>query len=458
MRGFGYAVVDALVEQSCGLAACGPGVKGRREELEALFREPPPEQGAEPADVLRQVTEGAFRSMVFVNHPRFFAFVPSPGNFIGAMADALASGYNAFVGTWFAGSGPAEIELVTVDWLRQICGLPESGGGLFVSGGSVANLTALAVARHARIGYEIADAAAYFSDQTHSSVERAFSVLGFAPAQMRRLPADENFRLSMAALEAEVARDRALGRRPFCVVANAGTTNTGAVDPLAELAGFCRREGLWLHVDGAYGAAAAVTQEGRALLVGLGEADSVTLDPHKWLFQPFEIGCVLVRDADRLKSAFRILPEYLRDVHRFREEVNFCDYGIQLSRGFRALKLWMTLKVFGLDAVRKAIARGIRLAEVAGRRLRERPEWEIVTPAQLAIVSFRYVVPGRTEEEIDILNGRVVEELLAEGFAVVTSTVLRGRTALRLCTINPRTTEDDITETISRMERIAEHL
>lgn len=455
MRALGYQVVDTLIEHFEGLREKPPSRRGQRPELEALLREPLPEQGADPAAVLEQATAGVFSNMMHVDHPRFFAFVPSPGNFVGAMADALVSGFNPFVGSWFAGSGPAQIELVTIDWLRQLCGLPETAGGLFVSGGSVANLTALAVARHVRLGDRMAGAVVYYSDQTHSAVERGLRVLGFAPEQLRKLPSDEEFRLDLAELGAAVAADRAAGRIPFCVVANAGTTNTGAVDPLAELARFCRQHDLWLHADGAYGAAAVLCEQGRALLQGLEEVDSLVLDPHKWLFQPFEIGCVLVREWRQLKDTFSILPEYLKDVHRLQEAVNFCDYGIQLSRGFRALKLWMSLKIFGVAAFREAVARGFALAECAEQRLRESRCWEIVTPAQMAIVSFRYRDANRSPEELEATNQQLVERTIADGFAVLTSTTLHGRTVLRLCTINPRTTTEDIRETIARLERLA---
>ncbi|MGA2325225.1 MAG: pyridoxal-dependent decarboxylase [Bryobacteraceae bacterium] len=455
MRALGYLVVDTLIEHFDSLARGRAGRIGDRAALEALFQEPVPERGTDARELVQRLARTVFETMMHVDHPRFFAFVPSPGNFVGAMADALASGFNPFVGTWFGGSGPAEVELVTVNWLRQLCGLPDTAGGLFVSGGSMANLTALAVARHAGLGGEMSNATVYYSDQTHSSIDRALHVLGFAPQQTRRLPSDERFRLPLAALERAVAADRALGHRPFCVVASAGTINTGAVDPLPELARFCRREGLWLHTDGAYGAAAVLCEEGRRLLAGIEESDSLSLDPHKWLFQPFEIGCVLVRDSRMLKDTFRIMPEYLRDAHRLEEQVNFCDHGVQLTRSFRALKLWLSLKVFGLGAFRQAVAWGFHLAELAEAWLRESPAWEIVTPAQMGIVSFRYAASGRGREELDAINERLARDITTSGFAVMASTTLLGHTALRLCTINPRTTEDDIHETIARLEALA---
>ena len=455
MRALGYRVVDLLVEHFETLATLPVGSKGTRPELEARLREPLPEEPSDPGEVLRHLRDDVFSHMLHVDHPRFFAFVPGPGNFAGAMADALISGINPFVGTWLGGSGPAQVELVTIEWLRQISGLPDTAGGLFLSGGSVANLTALAVARRRKLRDRLEGAVVYCSDQTHSAVERGLRVLGFLPDQIRKLPADDAFRLPLDLLENAIESDRAAGRRPFCVVANAGTTNTGAVDPLTELRRLCDREELWLHVDGAYGAAAMLCEKGRAALAGLSEADSLALDPHKWLFQPFEIGCVLVRNASWLRETFAVRPEYLKDATPAEDEVNFADRGIQLSRSFRALKLWMSFKVFGLAAFRKAVDWGIDLAELAETHLREDPCWRLAGPAQLGIVAFRYAPPGMPEDEADALNSRLVERMFADGFAMLTSTVLRGRTFLRLCTINPRTTEADIVETIRRLSEFA---
>jgi glutamate/tyrosine decarboxylase-like PLP-dependent enzyme len=342
-----------------------------------------------------------------------------------------------------------------IDWLRQLCGLPDSAGGLLVSGGSMANLTALAVARDARLGGSADGGVAYISEQCHSSVARALRVLGLPAAQIRSMPVDAEFRLSIEPLQARVAEDRAAGLRPFCVVANAGTTNTGAVDPLAELASFCGGEGLWLHVDGAYGAPAALTESGRRMLAGMELADSLSLDPHKWLFQSIEAGCVLVRDRSLLLRTFQVMPEYLRDTHRGSDEVNFGNYGIQLTRSFRALKIWLSFKTFGVAAFREAIARGMELAEIAERELRRNGKWEIVTPASLAVVTFRYLSPGMSPEGIDSLHGRLVEAMLDDGYALATSTVLNGRPALRFCTINPRTTDSEMAETVRRMTEMA---
>jgi glutamate/tyrosine decarboxylase-like PLP-dependent enzyme len=458
MRALGYRVVDILVEHFQELPGKPVTRKADRPTLEAQLREALPEHGANALEVLDQLQRDVFSNIMHTDHPRFFAFVPSPSNFVSVMADALAAGFNVFAGTWLEASGPAQIELVTIDWLRQACGLPDSAGGLFVSGGSMANMTGLAVARHVKLGGRTEGAVVYFSDQTHSSVERGLRVLGFQDHQMRKIGSDDRFCLDISALERKVEADHAAGRVPFCVVANAGTTNTGAIDPLPALADYCRREELWLHVDGAYGAAAVFCERGQALLDGLGHVDSLSLDPHKWLFQPYEIGCVLVREERWLKEAFHILPEYLEDIEGKEGEVNFCDRGIQLTRGFRALKLWMSLQVFGRSAFQEAVNRGFEMAEVAEATVRELPDWEVVTPAQMGIVTFRCIPEDLSPEKLNWLNRELVEEMIADGLAMISSTVLRGQTVLRMCTINPRTAEADVRETIKRLDDISERL
>ena len=449
MQALGYRIVDLLVDHFEHLSDSPVAGRGTRPLLEARLREPLPEQPADSEGVLRKLEQDVLPFMLHVDHPRFFAFVPSPSNFVSAMADALAAGLNPFLGTWLGGSGPAQVELITIDWMRQICGLPPETGGLLVSGGSMANLTALAVARHAKHGENPGSGVINFSDQTHASIEKGLRVLGFRADQIRKLPSDKDFRLSPELLGCQIAADRAAGRRPFCVIANAGTTSTGAVDPLPEIARICEDAGLWLHADGAYGVAAALCEQGRAALTGLEAVDSLSLDPHKWLFQPFEIGCVLVRDGTLLSDTFRTRPEYMKDAVPAEDEVNLSDRGIQLTRGFRALKLWMSFKVFGVEAFRRAVAWGIEQAEIAEARLRESPLWEITTAAQLGVVTFRSTAGD------DGFQRKLIDRLAADGFAFLSSTTLRGRTVLRLCTINPRTTARDIHDTIDRLERFA---
>jgi glutamate/tyrosine decarboxylase-like PLP-dependent enzyme len=448
MRRFGYRVVDLLVRHFAGMRDAPVGAKKEPAELLGRFGENPPEAPTDPHELLSRLENEVFPNNLHVDHPRFFAFVPGPGNYISTMADALASGFNVFNGTWLGGSAAAAIELAVIGWFRRFCGFPETAGGLFVSGGSAANLTALHSARATKLGDRIDKATIYFSDQTHYSVERALRVIGFAREQFRKIPSDDSFRLPMESLRKAIHADRAAGLRPFCVVANAGTTNTGAVDPLPALVDFCGEQELWLHADGAYGAASVICERGRQKLAGLERVDSLSLDPHKWLFQPFECGCVLLRDAAQMKSAFQLMPEYMRDVHRNTAETNQADYGIQLSRGFRALKVWLSINTFGFAAFRDAVTRGFELAEFAEKELRRRRHCEILSPAEMAIVAFRF-------GQDDALQTELVDLMLRDGFAFLTSTTLKGRAALRLCTINPRTTEQDIVQTIDRLEKFA---
>lgn len=445
MRALGYRIVEMLTDRFASLGEERVGAKADPAVLRPALLTPPPAQPISPDEIFAQLQRDVFPNMMNTGHPRFFAFVPVPSNFVSTMADTLAAGFNVFSGSWLGGSGSVALELTVIDWLRQWCGLPETAGGLFVSGGSMANLTAIVAARHAKLDDHIEGATVYYSDQTHSSVDRAFRVAGFLPGQIRKIPSDSQFRLPLDELARRIAEDRAAGLRPFAIVANAGATNTGAIDPLPEIASLCAENRMWMHVDGAYGAAAALCDRGRALLKGLELADSLSLDPHKWLFQSLECGCVLLRDAAILKSTYRIMPEYLADVHRNVAEVNPCDYGIQLTRSFRALKLWMSIQYFGLDAFRAAIERGFELAEFAEAKLRTMPGWEIVTPAQMGIVTFHH--PGADYEKLH-------DAMLADGFALATSTVLKGRTVLRLCAINPRTTEDDIARTLDWIDSL----
>ena len=428
------------------------------QDLRSGLQEPLPHAPTPMSDVLNQFRSHVLSEMTHNDHPRNFAFVPGPSNFIGAMADALASAMNIFCGAWIGPSGTAQVELVTIEWLRQLFEMPETCGGLFVSGGSMANLTCLAVARHDRLANNPNNASIYFSDQTHSSVAKGLKILGFQQFQLRKIASDDDFRMPMETLRQKVAADRQQGLVPFCVVANAGTTNAGAIDPLNEIADFCASEGLWMHVDGAYGGSAVLSPSGRVALDGLNRADSITIDPHKWMFQPYEIGCALVRNSALLKDTFKVSAEYLKIIEESAEQPNFSDYGVQLTRGFRALKLWMSLKGFGVDAFRAAIEQGIQNAIVVERLLSDKPQWEIITPASLGILTFRYTAGGGSEAAMGDLNSKIASEMILSGYALLSPTVMRGVTVLRMCTINPRTTQQDLESTIERLAEIGQHL
>ncbi len=439
MRRLGYRVVDRIVEHYETVGERPPVTVGDAAELRAALGGPPPEAPGDPDEALDLLLDHALRFVQHGDHPRFFARIGSPSNFASVLADTAASGLNVFAASWTGGSGPATVELVVLDWLRELCGMPDGTEGVLVSGGSVGTLVALAAARTARFGDRAPeDAVAYVSSEGHVSIPRALRVLGFGPGQLRTIEAGPDCRLDPEAVRAAVARDRA----PFCLVATAGTTSTGAADPLPELAAVCREHGLWLHVDGAYGAPAALC----GAIEGLEHADSLVLDPHKWLFQPYEAGCVLVREPGLLERTFGLDAAVLRDT--VGGEVDFRDRSVQLSRTSRALKLWLSLRIFGVAAFREAIARGIALAEHAESVLRTRPGWEVVSPAQLAIVCFR-------RDGDDARQTAIAAAMIADGYAAPSTTEVGGRVALRLCTMNPRTTFEEIERTIERMEAVS---
>jgi aromatic-L-amino-acid decarboxylase len=451
LRRLGYHVVDRIVdhvEQLDGMPPMPPV------DPDWSPRTVPPcsEEPTDPLEAIDLLFDEILPRGQRGTHPRFFARIGSPSNPVSPLADFAASGVNAFAASWAGGSGPSAVELAVVDWMRAWMGLPENAQGILVSGGSVGNLTAMATAAHALVGGDRSRATAYTSEHAHASVVRAWRVLGFDPAHLRVLPSEPTGGLAAAAVAQAVGEDRRIGLEPFCVVATAGTTSTGAVDDLTGLAALCAREGAWLHVDGAYGGPARLCEPGKAALAGIELADSLVLDPHKWLFQPYEVGCVLVRRPGLLDEAFALDGAYLRDT--VGTGVDLRNRGLQLSRGSRALKLWLSLRVFGLDAFRAAIAHGIALAEHAESVLRARAGWEMVSPAQLGIVCFRRVIDGLAAEELDRVNDELVRAAVADGYAAPSSTVLGGRTAIRLCTINPRTTFADVDATIDRLERL----
>jgi len=441
MRRLGSSAVDLVVAHLEGLRDLPPLRVVDPAEL-APLRSPPPEEPGDAVAELEAVFATALASGSQVAHPRQFARVPGPSNYVAAVAQFAAAGVNAFGASWLSGSGATALELAVLDWMRGWLGLPAGSEGVLTTGGSLGHLTALAAAASDR-GVDRTAATAYVSDETHATVGRAWRVLGFDPGHLRVLLSDERQRLPVAAVAAAVAADRAAGLVPFAIVATSGTTSTGAVDPLPELADLAAAEELWLHVDGAYGAPAALCEAGRAALTGIERADSVVLDPHKWLFQPYELGAVLVRRPGVLEQAFGLDGAYLRDVTV--GAVQMRDRGLELSRGARALGLWLSLRVFGVRAFREAVAHGIALAEHAERFLRGRDGWEILSPARLAVVCF-----APTAGDVDELLDRTI----ADGYAAPSSTIVNGRLALRLCTINPRTTFAEIEATITRLEEL----
>lgn len=442
MRRLGYAVVDLVVDRHCGRHLEPAILNGTPADLLQQLGGPIPVKPGDADAALAQLVDVALAHQQHGDHPRYFARVPGPSSFAAILGDWLSTGFNTIAASWAGGSGPSALELIVVDWLRELTGLPAGTEGVLVSGGSMANLTAIATAR-AVCGPGVA----YLSDQTHSSIVRALRTLGFPESEIRVLPSDDHYRMDVAGLREALAADRRRGLRPMLIIANAGTTNTGAVDPLPELADLCATDGLWCHIDGAYGAPAALTDVGRQRLAGMERADSLVLDPHKWLFQPYDVGCVLMRRPGALERAFAMNPEYLKDVQaESAAEVDFRNRSLELTRRSRAVKLWLTFRTYGLERIRNAISTGIGLAECAERLVHDTSDtWKLVTPAQLGIVTFAGRNATRSQHD------RAVQVVADSGFAAVTSTMLKSRSVLRLCTINPLTTVDDLRETLRRL-------
>jgi aromatic-L-amino-acid/L-tryptophan decarboxylase len=442
MRALGYTTVDALVDWLTD--ADQPPI--RRATPEEMAKRMGAAKGESFDDALATLFDDVIPFTSRSAHPRFFAYVPFAGTWPGALGDFVASACNVYAGSWQEGAGPTQLELEILDWFKNWVGYPDSASGSLLTGGSAANLTAIACAREALVGAMRDDLVIYASDQSHSSVGRAARILGFRPDQVRVLPVDDRLRLEPETLAGAMAADEAAGRLPFLAVANAGATSTGAVDPIKELAALCRERSVWLHADAAYGGFAVLTERGRAQLGALALSDSIALDPHKWLYQPYECGCLLVRDAGALRRAFQIKSDYLRDAEADDGVVNFADYGLQLSRTSRAFKVWLSLSTFGIGAFREAIDRSLDLAELAHSRIDASDVLELVAPPSLGIVCFR-----RRDADDELTDG-LVAALEESGIGLISSTRVHGRSVLRLCILNHTSRAEDVERVLAFLE------
>ena len=454
MLELGRQALDLLVERMENLPAEQAWDGEFRQVLDAHLAEDPPEGPNPASEVLDRLAQNVLPFSARLDHPRFFGFIPTSATWPGVIADFLAAGYLFNQCTWLVASGPSQVELVVIDWFRRWIGYPEGASGLFTSGGSAASVDAFVAAREAAGHPE--GATVYMSDQSHSALlPRAAVIVGVRRDHIRKIPSDSSFRLDMEALSRAVADDRAAGLTPIAVCANAGTSSTGSIDPLEELADFCEAEGLWLHVDAAYGGFAVVTEQGRQLLRGLERADSVGLDAHKWFFQPYEAGCLLVKDRETLSDAFHMPHDILQDTVWGADHPNFADIGLQLSRSARALKVWMSVQTFGMDAFRRAVESGMDLAARAHDYVGASPVLEALSTPTLGIVCFR-VNPGGgllDEAALEGVNRTVLAQMFWDDPAFMSSTMLHGTFALRMCIINHTTTWDDVRETLEAVER-----
>lgn len=421
---------------------------------EALRADRPlPDQGAEPAQLMDRAADLLFEHSLFNGHPRFWGYITSSATPIGALADLLAAAVNPNVGAWPLSPMASEIEAQTIRWIAGMLGYPEDCGGLFVSGGNIANIVGFIAARQAKAGHDVrtkglgsARLRAYCSKETHTWIQKGADISGAGTDAIRWIPVNDRMQIDVGALRQQIEADIASGDRPFLVVGAAGTVSTGAIDPLAELAKICREFDLWFHVDGAYGAMAAILPNAPEELSGLAEADSIAIDPHKWLYAPLEAGCALVRNRQLLRDAFAYHPPYY---HFETEAINYYDLGPQNSRGFRALKVWLALQQAGREGYVRMISDDIRLAKELFEIVRKFPELEALTQG-LSITTFRFVPrdlatgSAAAEGYLNALNNELLTRVQNSGEAYLSNAVINGKFALRACIVNFRTTLADI--------------
>jgi aromatic-L-amino-acid decarboxylase len=460
-RALGHRLVDIIAEFYASMPErpAAPDVEPAQIRAQ-LGAHPFPEEGAPGEQLLEEAARLLFGNTRLSAHPRYWGFIIGSPTPVGALGDFLASALNANVVAWNGAPMATEIERQTVRWIAELLGYPPDCGGLFVSGGNMANFVGLLAARRARAGWDVRSQGLaapgarrlrlYVSDQTHTWVQKAADLSGLGTAAIRWVPTDAGCRMDTDALAACIREDAARGEQPFLLVGNAGTVSTGAVDPLPELAALAREHDLWFHVDGAYGAPAVAVRGAPAALAGLREADSVAVDAHKWLYLPIEAGCVLVRDAGALRDAFSYAPPYYHYYgHPGEAPVNFHEYGPQNSRGFRALKVWLALRLAGRARYVDTIAHDMELARTLGEALRAHPDIEVLTES-LSITTFRYAPAALARGEAAVeaylneLNAQLMARIQKSGEAYISNAVLGGKFVLRACITNFHTTVDDV--------------
>ena len=424
---------------------------------------PIPDEPLSDAEIIEHLRSLAFDWSMYPGHPRFMAYITGAGTVPGAAADMLAAGLNMNLGAWRLSPGPTEIERALIRWFAEVFGLPAGSGGLLVSGGAMATFTALKAARDHQLGVGVREegvaaavpVAVYASSEVHVTTDRALDMLGLGTNVLRKVDVDDAWRMRVDALRDAVRRDREAGTRPAVVVATAGTVATGAIDPLGEIADVCEREGMWMHVDGAYGAPSALASDLRPLLRGIERAQSIAFDPHKWMYTPHSGGCVLVRDEDTLEDSFGADASYIHeDTQRLEHEVDFGHLGPQFSRGFQALKIWVSLLAHGRRAYGERISHDAVLARYLGARVDAHPSFELAAPVTLSICCFRFVPqdlaaggdtdPAVRECYLNELNERIMTEIQLDGRVYISNAVLGDRFVLRACVVNFRTEAGDM--------------
>lgn len=464
LRALGHRMVDDLLEMQREIRHA-PVWKPLDDGLKAAFQAPLPRQGEGAEQAYADFAAYLLHNPMGNIHPRFWGWVIGGGTPLGALAEMLAAGLNPNMGG--AEHAPNYAERQVLAWCKEMLGYPADSSGLLVSGGSMANFVGLAVARNTQAGYDVRQDGVgangkrmvlYASDQAHSSVQKAVELLGLGSQALRKVAVNADFEMDTAVLREMITADREAGTQPFCVVGTLGTTNTGAIDDLPALAQICREEGLWFHVDGAFGAIAALSPRLHPLTEGMVEADSLAFDLHKWLSVPHEAGCVLVKDEAAHRKTFTLTPDYLMAMKRGLAAGApwFSDYGLELSRGFKALKIWMLFKAEGIEKLGRMAEKNVAQAQYLAHLVDGSAELERLAPVSLNIVCFRYVAPGMDDEALNALNKELLLRLHESGVAVVSYTLIKGRYALRAANVNHRSQQEDfdiLVDTVLRLGR-----
>jgi aromatic-L-amino-acid/L-tryptophan decarboxylase len=429
-----------------------------RIEIASLFDEPMPEEPQPIQAILREVETNVFANSTLYLTARFFGYINAGGNQAGVLGDMLASAVNQLCAKWHFAPAASEVERRVIQWIAEFIGYAPVAGGCLLSGGSTGNLVGLALARTRKAQFDAASlgmrggppVTVYVSQEGHASLDKGMMLLGMGRNQLRRIAVLDDFTIDLEALRKQVVDDRKNGYRPICVVGTAGTTNTGAVDPLEALAEFCEQENLWFHVDAAYGGPAARTQVAGELFRGLDRADSVVVNPHKWLYVPAEAACILVRHPGALRDTFQIAADYLQEDSEAGHDgaFDFKDYGPQLSRSFRALKVWMTFKAYGARKLRAAIESNIEIMQYLADRIDQSQDLVRLAPVPLSVVCFQYRPPDLSvrgdQQYLDALNAALSKALERDGRVFVSGTKIHGQTALRACSVNHRLRREDV--------------
>lgn len=477
----GYRVIDMITDYYSSIHEVRVFPPNTSKEVEQVFEEDLPETGQDPDAILDEWQSKVLPYTTHLGSPRYFGFVNGSGTMIGTLAEALAASVNMNTGGWLPAPSATEIERRTISWMAEIIGYPTDCGGLFTSGGTMANFTALQTALRNIAPYDTttkglqkesfsAKFKVYMSDhEGHISIVRVVDLLNLGRDSICLIKSNEDFSMNTDDLEAKIDKDIEEGNVPLCVVGQVGSINVGVIDPLEEIARICRERNIWFHADGACGAVGAMLPEKKAQYRGLELADSVTLDPHKWLYIPYDCGCVLVRNAEKLRRAFSLQAPYLRgSLPTKYTGLYYLDYGPEMSRSFKALKVWMSLKHFGIEGYRKLLSQNIKCVEYLDQLVRDSRDFKALHKPNLLMYSFQYapveliekpgIDPQELNERLDILNQQIMDEIKLSGTAFIMSSKIHDRTVIRLSICSHRTTQDDIDVVFSKLKEIGESL